>query len=54
MQAESARFVEGLLVRGEAARPDARGKLPPEATHVIEGETAAGTARVRRVRFKLL
>jgi hypothetical protein len=44
-------FVKGLIARGEAAAPDASGKLPAGATHAIvdapEGKT------VRRARFKL-
>jgi hypothetical protein len=46
-------FVKGLLVRGEAAKPTPGGKLPLEATHLIETENKDGSAKVRRVRFKL-
>jgi hypothetical protein len=46
-------FVKGLLVRGEAAKPTPDGKLPLQATHVIETENKDGSAKVRRVRFKL-
>ena len=44
-------FVEGLVARGEAARPDAAGKLPPGATHEIVGQTAEGLPIVVRRRF---
>ena len=50
---EEDRFARDLLVRGEAAKPDEKGKLPPDATHVITKENPDGTAEVRRVRFKL-
>ena len=46
------RFVNDLLVRGEAAKPNKEGKLPLQATHVIT-EEKDGTVKVRRVRFKL-
>lgn len=51
--AKSPRFVRDLLVRGEAAKPDAKGKLPLEATHVITSEQPDGGVTVKRVRFKL-
>lgn len=44
-------FVEGLVARGQAARPDAQGKLPAQATHEIVGETEAGLPILRRRRF---
>ncbi len=47
------RFVNDLLVRGEAAKLAPNGKLPLEATHVIEKQNEDGTAAVRRVRYKL-
>ena len=50
---KSPRFVRDLLVRGEAAKPDAKGKLPLEATHVITSEQPDGSVTVERVRFKL-
>ena len=50
---KSPRFVRDLLVRGEAAKPDAKGKLPLEATHVITSEQQDGSVTVKRVRFKL-
>jgi len=51
--ASSPRFVRDLRVRGEAAKPDAKGKLPLEATHVITSEQPDGSVTVERVRFKL-
>lgn len=48
----SQRFVNDLLVRGEAARPDKKGKVPQHATHAIKGETPDGSVQVERVRFK--
>jgi hypothetical protein len=47
------RFVNDLLVRGEAAKLDSTGKLPLDATHVIEKDNPDGTAVVRRLRYKL-
>jgi hypothetical protein len=44
-------FVKGLVDRGEAAKPDAAGKLPPGATHEIVGETETGLPIVVRRRF---
>jgi len=44
-------FVRGLVERGEAAKPDAVGKLPPGATHEIVGETESGLPVVVRRRF---
>lgn len=44
-------FVQGLVQRGQAARPDAQGNLPPGATHEIVGETEAGHPILRRRRF---
>ncbi len=49
---ESASFVEGLVKRGEAARPGPDGSLPAQATHEIVGETAAGLPILRRRRFR--
>lgn len=50
---EEKQFVNGLLVRGEAAKLDSKGKLPLQATHVIEKENKDGSTVVRRARFKL-
>jgi hypothetical protein len=50
------RFVNDLLVRGEAAKPDQQGKLPLDATHAITKKDTKkqkdGTVEVKRVRFK--
>ena len=47
------RFVKDLLVRGDAAAPDSTGKVPRDATHVIENQNEDGTAVVKRVRYKM-
>jgi hypothetical protein len=47
------RFVNDLLVRGEAAGLTPNGKLPLDATHVIEKKNPDGSAAVKRVRYKL-
>ncbi len=48
------RFVADLLVRGEAARPDEHGNLPPGATHEIVEEPGSGRPpKVRRRRFSM-
>ena len=44
-------FVEALIARGQAARVNAEGTLPPRATHEIVGETADGLPILRRRRF---
>ena len=44
-------FVQGLIARGQAARADTSGKLPPRATHEIIGETADGFPILRRRRM---
>ena len=49
--AEARAFVRGLVARGEAARPNPDGSLPPGATHEIVGEEPDGTPIVRRRRF---
>jgi hypothetical protein len=49
--AETESFVKGLVDRGEAAKADADGKLPPGATHEIVGETETGLPVVVRRRF---
>ena len=48
---ETESFVKGLVDRGEAAKADADGKLPPGATHEIVGETETGLPVVVRRRF---
>ena len=45
-------FTKGLIVRGEALPVDQSGKLPNEATHVVETDER-GEMTVRRERFKL-
>jgi hypothetical protein len=45
------RFVEDLLIRGEAAYPDAQGNLPSGATHEIVKEPEGKPKKVRRRRF---
>lgn len=51
------RFVEDLLIRGEAACPDPQGDLPPGATHEIVEEPGGGRSpnppKVRRRRFSI-
>ena len=49
---DSERFVNDLLVRGEAAEPTKKGTLPNDATHVITKRNEDGTVEVRRVRYK--
>ena len=49
------RFVEDLLIRGEAAWPDPQGNLPPGATHEIVEEPGGGKPpKVRRRRFSMI
>ena len=45
-------FTKGLIVRGEAVPVDKSGKLPNQATHVLETDDS-GEVTVRRERFKL-
>lgn len=48
------RFVEDLLIRGEAVCPDEHGGLPPGATHEIVEEPGGGKPpKVRRRRFSI-
>ena len=48
------RFVEDLLIRGEAAWPDPQGDLPPGATHEIVAEPGGGKPpKIRRRRFSM-
>jgi hypothetical protein len=51
--AADSQFVKGLLTRGEAAKLDPDGKLPLQATHIIDSENKDGSVGVRRARFKL-
>jgi len=48
---ETIAFVRGMVERGEAAKADPNGRLPPGATHEIIGETAEGYPIVVRRRF---
>ncbi len=48
---DSRAFVQALVARGQAARTDASGELPPGATHEIVGETPDGFPILRRRRF---
>jgi hypothetical protein len=42
-----------LIERGEAAKPDAEGKLPPGATHEIVEDEPGKPPKVKRRRFSL-
>jgi hypothetical protein len=44
-------FIRGLVQRGEAAKADEHGNLPPGATHEIVGESPSGLPIVVRRRF---
>ncbi len=44
-------YIRGLIDRGEAAKADEHGNLPPGATHEIIGETEAGVPIIIRRRF---
>ena len=46
-------FVRGVIERGEAAKPDRNGKLPPWATHEIVEEIEGELPKIRRRRFSL-
>ncbi len=50
--AATERFVSDLLIRGEAAKRDRKGKLPLDATHAIKKQKPDGSVEVERVRFK--
>ena len=52
MAAARERFISDLLIRGEAAKRDRKGKLPLRATHVIKKRKPGGSVEVERVRFK--
>jgi hypothetical protein len=51
---DKARFVNDLLIRGEAAELTPDGKLPLEATHVIQKKNPDGSVEVKRARYKLV
>jgi hypothetical protein len=44
-------FIRGLIERGEAAKADEHGNLPPGATHEIVGTSDSGLPIVVRRRF---
>jgi hypothetical protein len=50
--AASARFVQDLLVRGDAAERTKDGTVPQHATHAIKRKND-GSVEVERVRFKV-
>jgi hypothetical protein len=45
-------FVEGVIIRGEAAEPDEDGSVPARVTHVKK-RGPNGQTTIARVRFKL-
>jgi hypothetical protein len=47
----SASFVQALVARGQAARPNPDGTLPKGATHEIVGMTEKGLPILRRRRM---
>ena len=49
--AEAIDFVKALVARGEAAKANADGSLPPGATHEIVGVTKKGLPILRRRRY---
>jgi hypothetical protein len=49
-QAEE-KFVEGVVTRGEAAKRDEHGELPPGVTHEIVEEPEGKLPKIRRRRF---
>lgn len=50
--AASARFVQDLMVRGDAAERSKTGSVPRHASHVIKRKNSDGSVEVERVRFK--
>lgn len=50
--AASTQFVQGLLVRGDAAERTKDGKVPQHATHAIKRKSPDGSVEVERVRYK--
>jgi hypothetical protein len=46
-------FERGVLTRGEAAKPDEKGELPPGATHEIVEEEPGKLPKLRRRRFSI-
>ena len=47
------KFAQDVLTRGEAARPDEHGDLPPGATHEIVEECEGGPPKIKRRRFSI-
>jgi hypothetical protein len=47
------KFVQDVLIRGEAARPDEHGDLPPGATHEIVEECEGEPPKIKRRRFSI-
>jgi hypothetical protein len=44
-------YVRDIVARGEAAKADENGKLPPGKTHEIVGEVASGLPILKRIRI---
>jgi hypothetical protein len=44
-------FTRGVIIRGEAAKPDEGGDLPSGATHEIVGEDEQGLPVIERRRY---
>jgi hypothetical protein len=53
-KADKERFVRDVLTRGEAARPDEHGNLPPGATHEIVEEPEGELPKIKRKRFSMV
>jgi hypothetical protein len=51
--AASERFVQDLLVRGDAAERNKDGSVPQQATHAVKRKHPDGSVEVERVRFKI-
>ena len=51
-EAAERKFIEDSLIRGDAAKPDEQGELPPDATHEIVEEHEGEPPAIRRRRFK--
>ena len=47
------KFVEDVLTRGEAEKPDEHGDLPADATHEIVEEREGELPKIRRRRFTI-
>ena len=48
---ETTSFVKALVARGQAAKANPDGSLPPNVTHEIVGETEEGLPILRRRRY---